>query len=108
MEEENYHINFQRTGGFSGASRGVEIDSRKLPSEEAEALKLLIDASGFFETFTSFNTLLNMPDQFRYKITIEGKGKSRTLELSDASLPNHFRPLINYLMRLARSRKKQQ
>ncbi len=108
MEEEDYHISFQRSGGFSGASRAVEIDSRELAPGEAEALKLLIDRSGFFETIISVNTILNMPDQFRYNITIEGKGKQRILELSDTSLPYHFRPLINYLMRMARSKPRNQ
>ncbi len=52
------------------------------------------------------NRFLNLPDQFLYNITIEHMGKRRTLELNDASAPESLRPLLNYLMRVARKRKK--
>ena len=102
MEEELFHIDFERSGGFTGASTRVEINSRELDSGEAEKLKLLIDRSGFFEAFTFENRFLNMPDQFSYQITIEYMGKRRTLELTDGSIPDLFRPLINHLVRVAR------
>ncbi len=108
MDQEQYYIEFKRSGGFSGASTDVEIDSSELSLVDAEVLKLLIDRSGFFEAFVSGNTFLNMPDQFRYNITIEHMGKRRTLELSDGSIPDLFRPLINHLVRLARLHKKNQ
>jgi len=106
MEKENYYIDFKRSGGLSGASTSVEIDSSELSLVDAEVLKLLIDRSGFFEAFVSGNTFLNMPDQFHYHITIEHLGKRRSLELSDGSIPDFFRPLINHLVRLARTQKK--
>ncbi len=108
MDQEQFHIDFQRSGGFSSISTGIEIESSELAQGEAEELKLLIVRSGFFEAFTSGNTFINMPDQFRYNITIEHMGKRRTLELSDGSVPDLFRPLINYLVRLARIHKKNQ
>lgn len=108
MEEEHYYVDFKRSGGFSGTSTDVEIDSSELSLVDAELLKLLIDRSGFFEAFNSGSTFMNMPDQFRYLITIEHMGKRRSLELSDGSIPDHFRPLINHLVGIARLRKKNQ
>ena len=104
--QEQFHIYFRRSGGFTGISTSVEIDSRELASGEAEELKLLIVHSGFFEAVTSANNFVNMPDQFQYNITIEHTGKRRTLEFSDGSAPDLFRPLINYLVRVARARRK--
>jgi len=102
MDQEQFHIDFQRSGGFTGASTRVKIDSAELDSSEAEALKQLLDRSGFFEAFVLENKFLNMPDQFSYQITIEHMGKKRSLEMTDGSIPELFRPLINYLVRLAR------
>ena len=104
--QEQFHIHFRRSGGFTGISTSVEIDSRELASGEAEELKLLIVRSGFFEAVTFHNKFVNMPDQFQYHITIEHTGKRRTLEFSDGSAPDLFRPLINYLVRVARARRK--
>ncbi len=102
MEQEQFYISFKRSGGFTGASSTVEIDSRDLDFLEAEELKILIDGSGFFEAFAFENSFLQMPDQFRYHITIEHMGKKRTLELNDTSVPDLFRPLINHLVYVAR------
>lgn len=106
MDKEQFHIDFERSGGFTGGSSRVKIDSRELDSEEAELLKQLIGHSGFFEAFVLENKFLNMPDQFSYQITIEHMGKRRTLELTDGSIPDLFRPLINYLVRVARKNRR--
>ena len=106
MVQEQFHIYFRRSGGFTGISTSVEIDSSELAPREAEEVQLLIVRSGFFEAITFSNKFVNMPDQFRYNITIEHMGKKRTLELNDGSIPDLFRPLINYLVRAARVSKK--
>lgn len=102
MDQEQFHIDFERSGGFTGGSQQVKINSAELDPGEAEALKQLLDRSGFFEAFVLENKFLNMPDQFSYQITIEHMGKKRSLELTDGSIPELFRPLINYLVRVAR------
>ncbi|TFH20105.1 MAG: hypothetical protein E4H10_17045 [Bacteroidia bacterium] len=106
MDQEQFHIDFERSGGFTGGASRVKIDSRELDSEETELLKQLIGHSGFFEAFVLENKFLNMPDQFSYQITIEHMGKRRTLELTDGSIPDLFRPLINYLVRVARKNRR--
>ena len=105
MDQEQFQIDFERSGGFTGASSRVIISSRELDSGEAEALKELIDRSGFFEALAFGGEFLSMPDQFRYQITIEQRGKKRTLELSDGNMPDLIRPLINYLVRSARKKR---
>ena len=106
MDQEQFHIYFERSGGFTGISTSIEMDSRELVPGEAEELKRLIVHSGFFEAITFDNRFVHMPDQFHYNITIEHMGKKRTLELNDGSVPDLFRPLINYLVRAARASKK--
>jgi hypothetical protein len=106
MDHDQFHIDFKRSGGLTGISTSVEIDSTELAPESAGELKQLIEGSGFFEAFTSGNSIVQIPDQFRYDITIEHMGKKRTLELSDGNIPDLIHPLIHYLVRLARTRQK--
>lgn len=106
MEQEQFHIDFERSGGFTGTSSRVEIESRDLDSGEAEVLKELIFRSGFFEAISFGSEFLSMPDQFRYQITIEQMGQKRTLELSDGNMPDLFRPLVNYLVGAARKKRR--
>jgi hypothetical protein len=103
MGQDQFYISFKRSGGFTGASSSLEIDSRDLDSMQTEDLKILIEGSGFFEAFAFDNSLLQMPDQFRYQISIEYEGRKRTLEMNDTSVPDLFRPLINHLVYLART-----
>lgn len=106
MDQEQFSVDFERSGGFTGGTNRIEIKSDELDPSQAEALKELIDRSGFFESFVMENKFLNMPDQFRYHITIDRMGKKRTLELSDGSMPDLFRPLINYLVGVARKQRR--
>lgn len=99
-------IFFERSGGFTGISTTVEIDSKTLPPEEAEKLEEMIKDSGFFMEIKEDSIPEARPDQFQYKITIEYEGKRQTRELKESTIPGSFRPLINYLSRKARPEKK--
>ena len=106
--QEPFYIWFERSGGFAGISTSVEIDSKTLPAEEARELEQLIEQSGFFD-FNKNDTIPDLglgqgPDQFQYKITIEYKGREKkTVELSESTIPDSLRPLVNYLTQKARS-----
>lgn len=103
--QDSFYIWFERSGGFTGISTSVEIDSNLLSFEDSKELKQLIDQSDFFEWNTSDTLLVEMPDQFQYTITIEHEGEKRTVEFGDVSMPETMRPLINYLSQKARSKK---
>jgi len=100
------YIQFERSGGFAGITSKVEIDSNSLSSDEMEKLERLINDSDFFEFHKNDSIEGEMSDQFYYKLTIEYKNESHTVELSDSAVPESFRPLLNYLNQKARSRKK--
>jgi hypothetical protein len=106
MSKESFQIEFERSGGFTGTSTRAAFQSEELEVDEAEELNLLIERSGFFEAMVLERSYLNMPDQFRYQISIEHGGKKRKLELAEGSIPDTFRPLINRLVRLARKHRR--
>ncbi len=104
--QEPFYIWFERSGGFAGISTSIEIDSKSLSSEESEELKQLIDRSGFFKDYKNDSTPGNMPDQFQYKISIECEGEKQTVEFGESTVPESFRPLINYMTQKARFKRK--
>jgi len=106
MSKEPFRIEFTRSGGFMGTSTRVSFQSQELELEEAEELNSLIERSGFFEAMVLERGYLNMPDQFRYQISIEHGGKKRKLDLAEGSIPDTFRPLINRLVRIARKQRR--
>ena len=103
--QPSFHIYFERSGGFAGMTSSIEIDSDSLSTDEAEKLARLIDDSDFFEIGSEDVEKGNLPDQFQYKLTIEKNGREQTLELTDSSIPDSLRPLIQYLSRETWSKK---
>ena len=104
---DHFYLWFERSGGFTGISTMVEIDSRTLQADELEMLESLIDKSGFFQFQKNDTISGNVPDQFQYKITIEKGDERQVVELTESTITESIRPLINYLTQKARNRKRE-
>jgi hypothetical protein len=102
---EEFEILFERSGGFTGNIISVRVDSKTISSAEKEKLLTIVQTSNFFEFKHPENTNKGLPDQFEYRISIKTEKQFRTLQVGESSLPGDFRPLIRYLMLLARNRK---
>jgi len=101
---KDFHIWFERSGGFGGMTLKTEIDSDSLTSDELENIHQWIEQMHFFEVQISDSLSLGQPDQFTYKIKLESDDKSRSLEFNDSTIPVNFNPLVRYLVKKARSR----
>ena len=101
--EKNWHIYFERAGGFTGIPVKVEIDSNNLPPDEKNDLHRMIVESGFFE-LEHLNEPGNIkPDRFQYTLVIEGSEKKHTMNLSEQEIPDGLHALIRYLTLKART-----
>jgi len=101
--QDDFYIQFQRSGGFTGISNNIDVDSKKLDASEKEKIRQMIDQCNFFEFQRVDSLSKNIPDQFQYVITIEQGDQKKTVELTDSTVPEHFIPLINYLNQKARA-----
>jgi len=101
--QDVFHISYERSGGFTGMTTKVEVDSDELTLEEKEKVAKLIEEARFFEFQKADSTSSSVPDQYQYKITVEKDGNKRTIELGESVIPDGFRPLIDYLTQKARS-----
>ncbi len=103
--QEPFSILFERSGGFTGISRSTAIKSDSLTIEEQDELKRIIDEADFFNWVSSDAEQNKVTDQFRYSITIEYGVEKRELILGESEIPDHFRPLITYLVTKTRTQK---
>lgn len=103
--QERIYIQYERSGGFAGITTKIEFVSDSLPAAEVEQLEQMIVESDFLKFHANDSTRENATDQFSYKLTIEYNNERNTVELSETTIPESFRPLFNYLNQKARSRK---
>ena len=94
-------IFFERTGGFMGRKVSLTIDLDDLPAEQVDLLDELLDEADFFE-LPSDLTKSAMPDAFTYNITVSSETRQHSVRVSDATIPDDLRPLLEELSRQAR------
>jgi len=101
-EMDSYYIKFERSGGFAGITRTLELKSDTLSAEDQDHLSKLIESSAFFDYVEESDS--GMPDQFSYMITIKSSKDEKTVNTTDSSIPDNLRALVDYLTGLLRNR----
>ena len=81
------------------------LDSESLPPEEADRLRRLIAATSFFEQAPR-HSRIGGADRFQYEVTVEDGDRIKKVEMDEPSVPEAFRPLLDYLIDSARTRRK--
>lgn len=95
-------IIFERTGGFMGRKVSLTLDLDKLPADQSSTLKRLVDEADFFALDDS-QPKTSRPDEFHYTITIINPTIRHTVQVTDSSLPEELRSLLNELKTHAKS-----
>ncbi len=95
-------ISFERTGGLAGMKLQRVIDSKDLLPADAKRLAALLKRSRFFDLPPELECASPGMDRFHYRLTVENDEGTRTVEASDASIPDEMRPLIDWLSCLSR------
>ena len=106
VAQDIFYIQFQRSGGFTGMSSSIEIDSKLLEKSESEKINQMIDQCDFFEYEEKDSLQRTIPDKFQYVITVEKGDKKRTIKFDEGAIPESFSTFINYLTQQARAAKK--
>ena len=88
-------ITFRQSGGYAGLTKGCEIDTELLSSEEAQELKSLVAQTGILEAQSKQSP--NVADAFNYLIIIETIERTHQVSFDELSLPREVIPLIDFL-----------
>jgi hypothetical protein len=92
-------ILWERTGGFTGRKIQGSLESSDLPPDQVHRLQKLLDRSRFFEFSAEMGVHDSGADRFSYKVTIETKDESHTVEIHDSAITNEMRPFLDFLTR---------
>ena len=104
QQESQMHIQFERTGGFAGMRLMTTVDSDTISSEDATALRDMIDSASFFELPAKSQKSQSGTDRFQYKVMVEIDARRHTIEIEESTVPPSLRPLLNWLTEKAKSR----
>jgi hypothetical protein len=95
-------MTIERTGGFAGMRLTKVIDASNLPTEEKNQLRRLVDAADFLRLPATLISKTPQPDRFQYRLTLEDDAQQHTVVVSEQAVPGTLRPLIEWLMQMAR------
>lgn len=89
-------ITFERTGGLMGRQISITLNLDEMPADQSSTLKQLVDESDFFALDDSLPKN-SRPDGFQYTITINTPTIQHTVMVTDSSVPDELRSLLNEL-----------
>jgi hypothetical protein len=92
-------INFRRTGGSMDREMAMSFDLDTMPGSVARRLQDLLTDSNFFEV-PVVNDLRAAPDEYQYDITVVAGNSIHTVHVTDTSMPQSVRPLVDELTEL--------
>jgi hypothetical protein len=95
-------IRLERSGGFAGVKLSSSVDTEKLSPDDARQLRKIVEGATFFELPNVIKSSRPIPDRFLYRIQIEEGGRTKEVEVDEASLPNQLKPLVERLLEAAR------
>jgi hypothetical protein len=95
-------VAIERSGGFAGISRTNSISTDQMPVEEAQKLRELVDASGFYELPSVMHSSGTIADPFQYKITVESESGTHTVQVDESAMPPRLNSLLDWVKRSAK------
>ncbi len=100
--QSSLQVQFVRTGGFAGIRLSCNLDSAELPENQAQELQELVEKADFFEMPDIQAPAASVPDSFEYRVTIFSGKQSRSVVVADPRVPKGLRPLVAFLVSLAK------
>jgi hypothetical protein len=105
VPDRQLHIDFQRSGGFTGITLSTSVDAGELPPGEAEELANLVDQANLPALAEAGEgPRPGGPDRFQYDLTVTRDESRYQVSVGETDVPDSLRPLLNRLLDLARRR----
>jgi hypothetical protein len=83
-----------------GREMTMNLDLGTMPGNVAQRLHGLLTESNFFDV-PMVNDLRTSPDEYQYEITVVAGNSIHTVHVSDTSMPESLRALVEELTELA-------
>ena len=83
-----------------GRELTMDFDLNNMPASEAQRMHNMLNEAKFFDV-PIVNDLRTSPDEYEYVITVVAGNSIHTVHVSDTSMPQSIRPLVEELTELA-------
>ena len=92
-------ISIEQTGGFAGISNSYNVDTERIPPNEAEKIKKIVQDGQLFSLSHPIPTLpqKGSADYQSFKVTLEDNETKHIVECNQFNIPNELRLLIDYV-----------
>lgn len=104
MSDERFHIDFERSGGFTGVSVRTSLDSADLSPEEARRFADLLSGADLPGLPAGRRAEGGRPDRFQYDLTVTRGGRRHQVSVGETEVGPQLRPLVDALVERARRR----
>lgn len=94
-----YRISFTKSGGIAGVHKAYLLESNKLDKAEQATLSNLLQKSGILGITLVQISTKGAADMFYYQLTVEHKGKTHSASYDDGTIPQAYRPLLDYVIK---------
>lgn len=95
-------VEMRRSGGFTGRTTKVHLDTAQMPPAEAARLIQLVTTIDLSRLTAGRGIPSGGADLMRYDLVIENGVDRWEGTVSDPSIPNELRPLLQFLTATAR------
>jgi hypothetical protein len=96
-------VSLERSGGFTGISLSITVDTATLPPDQATQLDHLVKTADFFNLPTTIDSP-TQPDRFQYQVSVQEGDRQHTVMIRETAVPANLKPLINWLTEALRRR----
>ena len=96
-------IRFRQSGGVAGVAKVAEVESARIPHDEADRLRALVDEA---LSHPAPEPGPGLPDEEQFYVEIEIERRRQTILVRRSDVPAPVRPLIDYLEQLAEYEKR--
>jgi hypothetical protein len=86
-----------RGGGVAGMVTRTELDAAGLPPDAAAELHGLLGRAGLVADAPTAPSPTNHPDEQQYELRLEDEGVTRTVRVSDTTMPEPVRELLQWI-----------
>ncbi len=99
------NIHFERSGGFTGISVKVTIDTNNLQPEQSRTITEALSAARFFELPEKLRQPEGRADQFVYRLVVDDNTRHHAVEMDDSAVPEPLQPILRQMILLARQQR---
>jgi hypothetical protein len=90
-------VSIVRGGGIAGVNRTTAVESGVLSPPNAEELEARVTRAGIFDLPQDLAGTSRHPDEMSYALTVEDKGRTHTVLMTDSTAPDEVLSLIAWL-----------